>query len=357
MYNDIKYYKKHHKIDQAINQYNFKKIWKKKCSKYNKSQLHRLPAVPRIIVIGDIHGDFDILIQMLKIAKLIDANYNWIGNNTIVVQLGDQIDRCRYEYIPCSHKEATQPDEGNDWKILQFLTKLHHKAQQSGGAIFSLLGNHELMNVDQDLSYVSYEGLREFDNLITPYGIIKDGTDARKWAFKKGNMISEFLACTRQVALIIGSNLFVHGGILPDIAKKYKIKNINKLMTLYLLDKLKDEDIQNYKDIVQPTIVSPLWTRTFANITNESDCNNVLVPLKTIYNVDRIFVGHTPMLNTGPKSICNEKIWLADYGASTVFNKFDTNIHQVSDLNYRSNVRKANVLEILNDGEKINILY
>ena len=52
--------------------------------------------------------------------------------------------------------------------------------------------------------------------------IIKDGMEARKYLFTPGNPISNFLACTRQVALIIGSNLFVHAGILPHIANKYK---------------------------------------------------------------------------------------------------------------------------------------
>ena len=35
---------------------------------------------------------------------------------------------------------------------------------------------------------------------------------------------AKFLACTRQTALIIGSNLFVHAAIVPDLAKEYKVK-------------------------------------------------------------------------------------------------------------------------------------
>ena len=103
----------------------------------------------------------------------------------------------------------------------------------------------------------------EFDNYKKPDGTgFKDGKEARKWAFDLGNPISEFLACTRQVALIIGSNLFVHGGILPQIAKKYSVKNLNELMSLYLLDKL---DGKQSKDFIYSNI-SPLWTRKFGNI-------------------------------------------------------------------------------------------
>ena len=54
-----------------------------------------LPAVRRIIVIGDIHGDWKMTLDTLKLAKVINNKNKWIGGDTVVVQLGDQIDRCR----------------------------------------------------------------------------------------------------------------------------------------------------------------------------------------------------------------------------------------------------------------------
>ena len=57
-----------------------------------------LPPVKRIIAIGDIHGDFEKLLESLKLAKLIPDNttrktkdVKWLGKETIVVQLGDQV--------------------------------------------------------------------------------------------------------------------------------------------------------------------------------------------------------------------------------------------------------------------------
>jgi hypothetical protein len=204
--------------------YKFEEMWKDKCSKYKiKEQPHVLPPVDRIIVIGDIHGDWDMTMDTLKVAKLIDKKGNWVGGDTVVVQVGDQVDRCRYSGIPCNKKDATENDEGKDWKILQYFTKLHHQAQKVGGAVYSLLGNHELMNVKGDFRYVSYEGLKEFDDYkyknekgkTVKYYVndenekvhFKDGEEARRWAFAPGNPISEFLACTRQLALIIVSNI------------------------------------------------------------------------------------------------------------------------------------------------------
>src|SRR5579864_3758080 len=87
-----------------------------------------LPAVPRIIVMGDIHGDLKLAIQSFKLAKLIDDNHNWIANppNTVVVQVGDQIDSCRY--IPNSNecqKEKKPGDVAEDMAVLEFFNKMN----------------------------------------------------------------------------------------------------------------------------------------------------------------------------------------------------------------------------------------
>jgi hypothetical protein len=76
-------------------------------------------------------------------------------------------------------------------------------------------------------------------------------------------------------------------------------------------------------------------------------------PLEQIYKVGKIFIGHTPQLNTGISNTCGGRIWLTDYGASKAFDVFDDNL--ISN-NTRKSVREAQVLEILNDGEEINIL-
>ena len=227
-------------------------------------------------------------------------------------------------------------------EILQYMTKLHNQAKKKGGAVYSLLGNHEMMNVEGDFRYVSYEGFREFDNYqyIDNMGTLnsfKDGRDGRAHAFKPGNEISEFLGCTRQVAIIIGSNLFVHAGILPNIAEKYSVKNINQLMSLYLFDMLKNTS--QYNDIFNSSDYSPLWNRVFGNmglekygnlnltkvieLETKEKCSQLLDPLKKIYQIDKIFVGHTPLIEHGMGSVCDNKIWLTDYGASKAFDKFD----------------------------------
>jgi hypothetical protein len=329
----------HSKIIQKFNQ-----IYKLKCSKHQIFP-STLPKTDRIIVIGDIHGDYDMLIRCLKLAKLIDNKSNWIGGGTIVVQVGDQIDSCRlinkYGISNCN-SITMENDNPDDLKILYFMTELHKKATEAGGAVYSLIGNHELLNSLGDLSYVSHNNLRSFDNYKTNSGIIiRDGYQARKFAFTPGNEIANFLACTRKIALVIGSNLFVHGGIIPYIANKYKnIDDMNKLLTLFLLGEI--EQPEYFTDLFISGKTSPLWTRLFGMKVN--NCENLMTPLKEVYHVNKIYVGHTPQLKKGIHSQCNDSIWMTDIGLSHAFNKF-----------HKDSIKKVQVLEILNDSV-INVL-
>ena len=124
--------KKHKDLQKYIDDvYNFQNEFKEICSQYYDDdtvieQPSILPPAERIIVLGDVHGDWNKLIGALKLGKVIDDNNNWIGNDTIVVQVGDQIDRCRINGIPCENINATQDDEASDIKILHFFTNLHN---------------------------------------------------------------------------------------------------------------------------------------------------------------------------------------------------------------------------------------
>ena len=266
-------------------------IYKDKCVDF-KQYPSVLPPVRRIIVIGDLHGDWNMTIKSLKIGKVIDNNNNWIGGDTVVVQVGDQIDRCRFSGTSCALPQSTKNDEASDFKILTYFTKLHEKAQKKGGAVYSIIGNHELMNVNGDMRYVSYENIRDFDNYKKPDDtVIEDGMEARKWAFSPGNPIANFLGCTRQLSLIIGSNLFVHAGVLPKIAKKYGVEEMNQVMSLFLWDKLNNQ--YDYEELLDSSDYSPLWNRVFGSkMQSNESCSHLMNPLKEIYKVDQIGRAH-----------------------------------------------------------------
>tara|TARA_B100000902_G_scaffold392599_1_gene445276 strand:+ start:2254 stop:3456 length:1203 start_codon:yes stop_codon:yes gene_type:complete len=341
------------------------------CSNYEKIP-HILPPAKRIICLGDLHGDYNLTLSCLKLAKLIDDELNWVAEppETIVVQIGDQIDRCRPDgKNTCEQPEATPQDEGSDIKILELFTDLHKKASKKGGAVYSLLGNHEIMNVNGEMNYVSYEGLKQFESEKNPEDgkQFESGKAARKYLFKRGNKYAKFLACTRQTALIIGSNLFVHAAIVPQLAKEYKVNDINVLVRKWLLKLINNDHklngIANVGDILFNYKVSPFWPRVLGNLPpnvslEDETCEEYLTETLSLYNCNNMIVGHTPQVFTKKKSginvTCREDkdgvskgVWRVDVGSSLGFDNFKT--EKTKELS------KPQVLEILDDN-KFNIL-
>jgi|SaaInlStandDraft_6_1057023.scaffolds.fasta_scaffold10727_3 hypothetical protein len=356
------------KIDPLYDESEFSEY----CKDYEKLP-HILPVAKRIICLGDLHGDYNLTLNCLKLAKVIDDDLNWIAEppDTAIVQIGDQVDRCRPDIgMKCDNPLATPHDEGSDIKILEFFTELHKKALKKGGAVYSLLGNHEIMNVDGQLNYVSYEGLKQFENEINPETSekFKSGKEARKYLFKRGNKYAKFMACTRQTALIIGSNLFVHATIMPELAKKFKVNDLNILVRKWLLGIINNDHklagIGNVGDILLNYNISPFWPRVLGNLPpnialSDETCEEYLADTLDLYNCNNMVVGHTPQVFTKNKSginvTCrdnkdgiNRGVWRVDVGASMGFDNFKNN-DKIKELS------KPQVLEILNDNE-FNIL-
>ena len=342
------------------------------CESYEKLP-HIMAAKKRIIAIGDLHGDYNLTIDCLKLANIIDNNLNWIATpkDTVVVQIGDQIDRCRPMIgKKCDNPNTTYKDESSDINIINLFNDLDKKARNFNGAVISLLGNHEIMNVQGNMNYVSYEGIKQFDNEINPETSkkFKNGNEARKYFFKRGNKYANLLACTRQTAVIIGSNLFVHAAIVPKLAQNYNVNDINILVRKWLLKQFSStkeiDGIGKLKDILVNYEVSPFWPRLLGSlppdlpIENEK-CVDYLEETLNLYKCNNIIIGHTPQFysnKTGISSTCkginkhNEKnigIWRIDTGSSKAFSTFD------SENNL--DTRQPSVLEIIDDN-KFNII-
>ena len=84
-----------------------------------------VPKTERIIAIGDIHGDIKMAKKIFFKCKLINEKLEWIAEpkNTIVVQVGDQIDSCRKNpYQQCHIKYDN--DNGRDMEVLKFFGKI-----------------------------------------------------------------------------------------------------------------------------------------------------------------------------------------------------------------------------------------
>ena len=320
----------------------FKEEYKKKCDfEYIPAVL---PATKRIIILGDIHGDFDLCINLLTMTKIIDDKLNWIGGDSHVVQVGDQIDSCRpINGESCENIKSMLIDKPDDIKILYFCSALHEQAKKYKGAFISLLGNHEIMNSLGDIRYVS------------PNNLKLEGKDKRIDDFKSGNKHGIFLGCTRMACVIIGSYLFIHAGIIDEIITELGINNKKDLNTLNMAIKLwllggliKSKTKQIKKILTSPKSI--FWIRELGIIppnTNLRDhiCSNNVGKTLDVLEINGIVIGHTPQSSYGhgTNSTCGGKIWRVDNGSSFAFSGF-------KNAKFNNN-RKPQALEILNDNE------
>ena len=337
-----------HNYNSSTNTNTNKDIFKISCE---------FPKVSKLVAIGDIHGDLSVAIKALKLAGVISmniddnikdvSNINWTGGNTFVVQLGDQIDRVRPEkYFNnlCIEENNIIEDEGSDLKIIYLFERLNSQALKQGGALISILGNHELMNVDKDFRYVSPKEFREFGNFFKgklefnsnlPYGYKE-----RLEAFKPGGILSKKLALTRYSIVQVGSWLFVHGGLTPKCANDYSLDEINYYVRKWLYG---DESYENMKHINKlyhndDDEYSPFWSRTFSDMDQWCDSKCLNEFKKTLHYVNiknkrqnniikGMIMGHSPqfMYNKSINASANNRLWRVDVGASRAFGEIDDN--------------------------------
>lgn len=322
-----------------------------------------LEAVERIVVIGDIHGDLKLAIKSFILAKLIDneKDMKWIAEpaNTVVVQVGDQVDSCRFitGLYDCHGKENDN-DLPEDMKVIDFFNLMHDRASKKGGAVHSLLGNHELMNAQGNYDYVSYNNYYKYEYEINGKKYKKE--TGRQSAFKPGGEVSKMLACTRKSVLVIGSNMFIHAGILPKLVENLdylnfngdmKLKYLNAIVRKWLLKKLSEKDQNDKNMFINDKNISPFWTRIYGVIPEKTsmemestECFNSVRKILKVFQIGHIIVGHTPQLFTngdGINGTCydkdgNNKLFRVDGGFSRAFRVFD-------------NHNMVQVLEIKND--------
>lgn len=311
-----------------------------------------MPAVKRIIAIGDIHGDYNLAVRSFKLAKLINDSFEWIADppETIVVQVGDQIDSCRP--IPGVNDCKNNPmpgDNADDMKVMKLFNYVDILARKKGGAVISLLGNHELMNAEGNFTYVSYNNLHNF-HYFDENGKIYSGIDGRKEAFKRGGPVAKMMGCTRNSVVVIGSNMFVHAGIIPDLSKALlsiksvetnvseQLEYINTVVRKWLVGKIIDKRALNTKKLLMNNIkLSPFWTRIYGSIPvkasiTHNDCEKSVKNILQMFKLGKIIVGHTPQIYTkgeGINGTCHDnginRLFRVDGGFANAFRIFDNN--------------------------------
>jgi Calcineurin-like phosphoesterase len=278
------------------------------------------PPSPRIVAVGDLHGDYQAWQSIARGAGLIDARGHWTGGKTILVQLGDVTDR--------------GPDS---LKIIRSLQRLQKEAPRAGGKAIVLVGNHEAMNLLGDNRYTTpgeyaafadsqsaarrdrvYEVnraqleafYRAKDPKVTPNQVraawIAEhplGWVEHKLAWSPSGELGSW-AARNPAVMKIGGTLFAHGGISAEYARQ-PIEALNKRVAAAMAA----ADDSPASVLTDP--LGPLWYRGLitadpdaraaraamppspsASLTAEQELAAVL----TAYGAQRLVIGHTPSL-------------------------------------------------------------
>lgn len=265
-----------------------------------------LSDVERVIAIGDVHGDYAALEQLLVQIELMDEAGHWRGGNTHLVSLGDLLDR--------------GPESR---RVMDLLRRLEQQAARDGGQVHVLLGNHELMNLTGDLRDVSAAEFAAFG-----------GREGLLAAFAANGEYGQWLL-SKPAALQINDTLFVHGG-LSDVFTSVDDINQRTRQHLSLLKSQAEAALAwpaatpllELTAEIQPQlspeffaaasapvfgIDGPMWYRGNALCHPLIEQPDLAANLARL-GVERVVVGHTPTPTREIVNRFNGQVWMIDTG-------------------------------------------
>ncbi|XP_064974375.1 shewanella-like protein phosphatase 1 isoform X2 [Musa acuminata AAA Group] len=257
--------------------------------------------------VGDLHGDLSKTRRALEMAGVLssDGQDLWIGGETVLVQLGDILDRGEDEIA-----------------ILSLLRSLDIQAKSTGGAVFQVNGNHETMNVEGDFRYVdpgAFDECIDFLDYLDEYkGQRQQAVIARSSLLRPGGP----LACElgrHSVVLKVDDWIFCHGGLLPHHVS-YGLERMNKEVSFWMRDFSESSDSPAVPFIATRGYDSIVWNRLYSRDSADSkyqilQISSILEETLQAVGAKGMVVGHTPQFN-GVNSKYNERIWCIDVGMS-----------------------------------------
>src|SRR6266851_3961882 len=279
-----------------------------------------------LVAIGDVHGDFDDFVAILQRIGLIDKQNHWKGGKTTFVQ------------------------------VMDLMMALEKEAGQAGGRVVSLLGNHEMMNMMGDLRYVTPVNYASFADSNSEKRQKSAYDEYVKWRNKHAALIAELsqpmelteaewmarhpLGFVEQREAFspkgeygkwlrghnalaqIGEEIFLHGGIHPDLAKM-KVDALNSRIRdeIKAFDEVKqylqDEGVIlaffKYGEWLSVKPVGPLWFRGYDQWSDEEGTAEIGKILEA-YKVAHIVVGHTVQRGARIRPRFGDKVFLIDTG-------------------------------------------
>lgn len=235
-----------------------------------------------LMVLSDAHGFYHSLSAVLIHAGIMNPELKWTGKNTVLIQMGDIIDRGQ------DHKE-----------IDLLLDLLQNQAKKEKGQVVRLLGNHELEILRRNYFVTSMPYWE-----ILPF---------------RTKLIQDILKGKIQAAWAGRGVLFTHAGccnelfeiLKKDLPQKVTPQSCAKLLNEILIESVKKDDFTHPIFYISQTRggINPFAGIFWADI-NELLTSHDSCPFKQI-------VGHTMV----PRIISSKdkKVLCVDVGMPRVF--------------------------------------
>lgn len=206
-------------------------------------------ATGKLLFVSDIEGEFVNLRRILLAAKVIDKYYHWIYGSGCLVIAGDLFDRGK-DVVP----------------ELWLLYKLEDEAAACGGAVITILGNHDVMNLSGDHRYTDAKYFKTAWLMKTSIdSLFGADTELGRWLRSK-NLVEK-----------VGDVLVTHGGLSPAWLN-FSLEELNHRYQPY--DKQREPDRN-----------APFWYRGYfiAPKVSMAEVDRTLAA----YDCKYIVVGHT----------------------------------------------------------------
>ena len=229
----------------------------------------------KLVAVGDLHGDLDAALDVLRMAGLVDDAGAWSGGTATLVQTGDTTDR------------GPQSKE-----VVELMKRLVDEADAAGGRVVPLLGNHEVMNLQGDWRYVHPDDVAGFG-----------GVEERKAELAPDGDLGAWLR-TLDVVAVVDGVVFTHGGVSRQAAA-LGLDHWNAQVSGLVYG-------------ARPGLsdpASPIWYRGYLQDPEAEACATLSRAL-TALSAERMVVGHTTQDSGRVAERCDGRILGIDTGIS-----------------------------------------
>ena len=242
------------------------------------------PVPPRIVVVGDIHGDLAGLACILRERRLIDKKGRWSGGGTHLVLNGDLV------------------GGGNARVLLHYILRLSREAHTAGAGVHALLGNHDVRVFSK--GYQKRLG----KTLFREFPLTGARAASPRAAFAGDTAFARFLR-ERNALMRIGPSLFAHAG-LNEWAFRHHPKRINATIRAWIRFWQGVGEPPNPRTewlalgpgvALESASAGPLWTTSFKTkqppdgerVSRALDADDLYRLLRR-YGAKRLILGHAP---------------------------------------------------------------